>query len=135
MEKVKFKQKRTTITATRKGLTVNGPISLLPLGGGPLTKALKNEVVEGEVESVDGVLEAWVEEDAFRQCVGAEEDDAGVRSLAEGGLLQEPWRRKSELESSFSDFFLEEEEAKDERVWREGGEQRYRLIIKKERDT
>lgn len=71
-----------------------------------------------------------MEEDAFRQCVGAKEDDAGVRSLAEGGLLQEPWRRKSELESSFSDFFLEEEEAKDERVWREGGEQRYRLIIK-----
>lgn len=95
MEKVKFKQKRTTITATRKGLTVNGPTSLLPLNGDPLTKALKNEVVEGEVESVNGVLEAWVEEDAFRQCVGAEEDDAGVRSLAEGGLLQEPWRRKN----------------------------------------
>lgn len=54
---------------------------------------------------MDGVLEAWVEEHAFRQCVGAEEDDAGVRSLAEGGLLQEPWRRKSELESSFNDFF------------------------------
>lgn len=75
-----------------------------------------------------------MEEDAFRQCVRAEEDDAGVGSLAEGGLLQEPWRRKSELESSFNDFFFLEE-AKGERVWREGREQRYRLIIKKERDT
>lgn len=46
-----------------------------------------------------------MEEDAFRQCFGAKEDDAGVRSLAEGGLLQEPWGRKAGLESSFGDCF------------------------------